>query len=127
MGIAQLPEKLYQVRRRPGSVSSDSLRVLKHRRKILARTREALVDNDMLSPERKQALAACMARAALHLQRAGEQAAAKALLADACELVDRPELLAWTPRWQPLVRLLGSQRVLRLRDRLHSLRLRRGP
>jgi glycosyltransferase involved in cell wall biosynthesis len=125
LGIAQLPEQLYRVRRQPGSVSSNSLRVLMQRRQILARVKDLLVLKDAMSPERKQALATCMARAALQLQRAGEYAAAEDLLADAGKLAYRPELLAWTPRWRPLVRLLGSARVSRLREALRAVRERR--
>jgi hypothetical protein len=122
IGIAQLPEKLYVVRRQTASLSADSTRVLLQQRKILARALGILGAAGPIPEVRKTAFATLMVRTAAQLRKMGCGSEAEELLEDARRLVEAPELMAWTPRWRPLARILGSQRTEALRNGLVRIR-----
>jgi hypothetical protein len=63
-----------------------------------------------------------MVRTAAQLRKMGCGSEAEELLEDARRLVEAPELMAWTPRWRPLARILGSQRTEALRNGLVRIR-----
>ncbi len=127
LGLAQIQESHFVVRRQPGSISSDGLGVLLQRAPILRSVVATLSDTNMLTAERKAALAQSMATAASKLRHAGISDQADELLADASELVADPELLMWTDKWRPLARLVGSQRLARMRAQLIRVRKNRWP
>lgn len=122
LGLAQLPEVLFVQRRQPGSVSSDGTRVLLQKRRILLRALERLRERGELDAPRQRAFATALARAAVRLRAVGHEDEARALFDEAAKLAPNPELLAWSARWRPLVRLFGSRRTQAVRNWLHGLR-----
>ena len=110
----QLAETLFIVRRQIGSVSSDSLKVIRQMPRILERTHDILASRGALDPARRRSLAIAMVRAGTRLVEGGEGHLGETLIGRARSLDSWAELHAWTAPWRPLVWALGSVRTRRI-------------
>lgn len=119
--LSQIPEMLFIVRRQPGSISSDSLKVTRQKFYILGKATEMLRSRGGLTPQRSQWLGIAYANAALELDLRGYPDEAASYLREAQALCPKSEILAWTTEWRPFVRVFGASRVARARRSLRSL------
>ena len=122
LALSQISEVLFVVRNHPGSVSSDSLRVVRQKRFILGRAANLLRARNELTVARARKLGAALISAARNLEQNGLTEEARACREDGLALSPDAEILSWTPRWRPLVRLLGSARLDRLRRVVKGIR-----
>ncbi len=86
MRLISVPEILFRVHRRAGSVSSSYVKVLRQHVSIYMRLRDALQRTGQLTPARIDALAHALSRDGRHLVRAGEPSLAEASFAAACRI-----------------------------------------
>lgn len=119
--LSQILENLFVVRRQTDSVSSDSLRVTRQKFYILGKATELLRSRGHLTPQHRRWLGVVYANAALRLELGGCTGEAARCLTEARALCPEAEILAWTRKWRPAVRLLGAPRVARARRRLRRL------
>lgn len=119
--LCQLPESLFVVRRQFDSVSSDSLKVTRQKFYILGKATELLRSRGALTLPRSNWLGVAYANAALRVDLGGYPDEAARCLKEARALCPEAEILAWTAKWRPVVRVLGALRVARARRRLRSL------
>lgn len=119
--LRQLPEPLYTVRRQPGSVSSDSSKVILQRLRILKNALAILLERQELTRDRRFAIAKLLAQTATVLELGGNAAAAAEYWDEAKSQEPNIEVLSWPPRWRPLVRMLGALRTERFRQRIRGV------
>lgn len=120
--LAQLREVMFVVNQQPGSVSSDSMKVVRQKLYILRKATELLQLRDALTIHRSRSLAVAYSRSATTLELRGFSREAKACRSEALALWPNAEVCAWTPRWRPLVRTFGSVRTARFRLWVKNLR-----
>ena len=125
-----LPEVLHTVRGQQASVSSNEVRVLQRRQKVLCDSFQNLAERAELTEERRAAFASLMAYSGRRLLRFGDRKSAKELFRTAFQMHPGGGLAgAYNPFGYWLARLLGPQRaepiLLPLKKAASALRLTR--
>jgi len=124
MKLIAVPEVLFKVRRRSGSVSADYAKVLRQRLPIFLRLHAELGRSNKLLPERNSAIARTLARDARHLVRAGDPVAARANFTAAAQIARHGDRLAFgNPLTRTAAALIGAQHTETLL--YHAVRLMR--
>ena len=113
--LCQLREVLFTVRRQSRSISSDGTKVIRQKRYILDKARVVLESRREFTAARQQKMAIILAHAATHLELFDDKNAAALCWRDAYSLSPDAAVLSWSPRWRPLVRLVGSANLARMR------------
>ncbi len=119
--LAQLRETLFTVRRQPNSVSSDSIKVVLQMCYILAKARCILEMRGSFTSRRREKFAALLAGMARYFDQIKDSVTAQVYWKEALASHPNAEVLSWTRRWRPLVRIIGSSRVQCLRESLKNL------
>jgi glycosyltransferase involved in cell wall biosynthesis len=122
LGIRQMRDALFKVRRRSGSISSDGLKVVRQRLPILIRLVGLLSATGALTDLRRTAIAVNLVQSAHALERSGDVSMAMEFRDVADALDADSSYLAWSPRWRNLVRILGHGRAEKLRRWKRKLR-----
>jgi glycosyltransferase involved in cell wall biosynthesis len=99
-----VPEALYRVRRREGSVSSDFVRVLRQHERIFQRAWEGLAATGALTPSRRAAFARAFARDGRLCVRHGQAALARAYFSRANQALSQASVDAFR---DPLLRIVA--------------------
>lgn len=113
--LSQVPDVLYVVCRQPYSVSSNGLEVSRQKSYIFEKSVDSLRSNGALTPSISRYFGIAYANVSVELELGGYSEEASKCLREARALCPDAELLAWTPRWRPFVKVFGGTRVARFR------------
>ncbi len=114
VSFSQLREVLFQVRRQPGSVSSDPTKVLFQHPFIVRRAYQMLEDRGELCTGRRRAMATMLAHGVRPLIRSGHGEAARKAFDLAREIDEEGALHPWSPMVRLAVSRFGPEIVARL-------------
>lgn len=118
VSLKQVAKYLFTVRRRPGSVSCDSIRVLKQHLSIVEESLKILETRGELTAGRQKAIARLLAGDARQLYRAGQKSEAMDFFRRAADIHQEGSLDVYGAVSKGLVRVFGPVLV----ERLTSLR-----